>query len=180
MRHGPALGNRVMAAKLLAARGDNEALPAMVKEWAAPIGLAPRPQQDRDADSPLHLFALLINSPSPEALDAIAARWTELPLQWKQRALWDVPNALLTARTARRTSRGYEGAAERLMVSGLADKDSPENAPIPGTQEPPLGESAAVQLARCWPKKYRFNRYAADGERQRMLKTLRAQVAKKH
>ncbi len=180
MRQGACLSWRVVAAEVLLARGQSEAVPAMIDEWRR---LAARSGRERHDKNGWHaLKAFLAYSGSVEAINALAEGYRQRPVNERLSILWQFqPNEggrglelwMLDGVPYRidrvRDDSGPAAAAiEHLLLAALDDTETTDQDYISDDFQfanPRMCDVAGDVLKRRWPDKYEFNLQGTVDER---------------
>jgi hypothetical protein len=180
MRQGACLSWRVVAAEELLARGQSEAVPAMIDEWRR---LAARSGRERHDENGWHaLKAFLAGSGSVEAITALAEGYRQRPVNERLSILqqfqpseggrglerWMINEVPYRIDMVRDDPGPAATAIEQLLLAALEDTETADEDYFSGDfrfANPRLCDAAGDLLKRRWPDKYEFDLQGTVDER---------------
>jgi len=155
---GPHLFARVNAMEGLMERGQEEGVTLLVAEW---MKLDPEKVDRYESDGPERLQAALARCGNEKAIAALAARWKEIPLEWRHRSLESLRDADKDF-TKKPFTAAARKAVEDLLISCLGDCEE-------GYRRRRTCDLAATALAARWGDPKLFDLSAPLSVRNRRI-----------
>ncbi len=182
-KSGPTSFNRIQAAYGLRYLHDSAGTTAAIEEWHKLTVTGSKtfqiPLSDETPESGYHVLEYLVTSAAPEAALSVSSVFSQIPVEWRQRALDPFNNAIGMPETP---TGGTRLAVEDLLSGALEDKTLlPDRARQTETGLLVCGrvcDLAAIQLSAAYGTKYSFDTTMPASIRDIQCATMRNQRLK--